>query len=94
MSKEATMSFEEICQRVEASMCITYGAAHPEGRVEARISRDDWEALRKIVEFYGRHEHWMSLGEDGPRTLLVAMGDLPGADGWSMAAGAPPILHG
>lgn len=31
--------------RVEASMCMTYGPEHPEGREEARISREDWESI-------------------------------------------------
>ena len=35
----------EISSRVEASMCMTYGSQHPEGREEARISREDWEAV-------------------------------------------------
>lgn len=39
----------DIAARVEASMCITYGSAHPEGRVEARISKDDWDALLSMV---------------------------------------------
>ncbi|MHA6731752.1 hypothetical protein [Devosia sp. A369] len=31
--------------RVEASMCISYGSQYPDGREEARISREDWESL-------------------------------------------------
>jgi hypothetical protein len=31
--------------RVEATMCMTFGSAFPEGREEARISREDWESL-------------------------------------------------
>lgn len=31
--------------RVEASMCMTFGPDFPEGREEARISREDWESL-------------------------------------------------
>lgn len=32
-------------ERVEASMCMTFGSAYPEGREEARISREDWDSL-------------------------------------------------
>jgi hypothetical protein len=31
--------------RVEQSMCVTFGPDYPEGREEARISRDDWESV-------------------------------------------------
>ncbi len=36
---------DEIASRVEKSMCMTYGSAHPDGRMEARISKDDWDAV-------------------------------------------------
>lgn len=39
----------EIAARVEASMCMTYGSAHPEGREEARITKADWEALLSML---------------------------------------------
>jgi hypothetical protein len=35
--------------RVEASMCLTYGPQHPDGREEARISREDWESLMSTL---------------------------------------------
>lgn len=82
----------EIVARVEPSMCMTYGTQHPEGREEARISKDDWEALKTIVVFYANHNHWMSLGEDGPQVLLVAHGDVPGVEGWSVAEGKPDMV--
>lgn len=42
-------TLDEIKQRVEASMCMTYGSQHPEGREEARISREDWEAILALL---------------------------------------------
>jgi hypothetical protein len=39
----------EIAARVEASMCMTFGAAHPEGREEARISKADWAAIQQML---------------------------------------------
>lgn len=36
---------DEIVARVEASMCMTYGSQHPNGREEACISADDWREL-------------------------------------------------
>ena len=41
--------------RVEQSMCMTYGAAHPEGREEARISRDDWDSLMSTLRLALHH---------------------------------------
>lgn len=39
----------EIAARVEASMCMTYGTEHPEGREEARISAEDWRAVQQML---------------------------------------------
>jgi len=39
---------QEITQRVEASMCMTYGRVEG-GAMEARISRDDWDAVMAML---------------------------------------------
>ena len=44
--------------------------------------------LVDALKFYARPEHWMSIGEDGPRTVLVAMADPPDADGFAVAKAA------
>lgn len=38
----------DIAKRVEASMCMTYGREQG-GRMEARISQADWEALLALL---------------------------------------------
>lgn len=43
-------TLSDIAQRVEASMCMTYGSQHPEGREEARISREDWAAVLQMLQ--------------------------------------------
>jgi hypothetical protein len=43
------MSLQDIEKRVNASMCVTYGSEHPDGREEARISKDDWEAVLSLL---------------------------------------------
>lgn len=43
-------------QRVESSMCTTYGSQYPEGREEARISRDDWESLMATLRMVLRNK--------------------------------------
>jgi len=58
--------------------------------MEARISEADWNEVVKVLEFYAKHEHWISIGEDGPQTVLVAHGDVQGVDGWAMAEGRVP----
>lgn len=86
------MSLKAINERVLGSMCWT-SSFHDDGirtRKEARISEADWAEVCKALSFYAKHEHWMSLGEDGPRTLLVAQGDKSGVDGWTMAEGIAP----
>lgn len=35
--------------RVEATMCMTFGPEYPEGREEARISREDWDELMRTL---------------------------------------------
>jgi hypothetical protein len=40
---------DDIKQRVEASMCMTYWSAHPDGREEARVSKDDWDAILSML---------------------------------------------
>lgn len=48
---------------------------------------DEKTRLRQALEFYARHEHWMSLdgnlGSD--RKLLIANGDTTDTDGWAVA---------
>lgn len=39
---------DEIIARVEASMCMTYGRVEG-GQEEARITKDDWEAIRSML---------------------------------------------
>lgn len=86
---------KDIYARVEASMCMSYGTEHPNGREEARISREDWDAVVRALNFYADRNHWMSASEDGPQNLLVAQGDFPSLDGWLMAAAAQsPRLDG
>lgn len=75
-----------INDRVRRSMCLTWGADQGE-RMEARISEDDWNEVMKVLNFYANHNHWMSLGEDGPQKLLVANGDTSSVEGWAMAEG-------
>lgn len=68
------MSDVGLRQRVEASMCTTYGSQHPEGREEARISRDDWESLLATLRMVLRNKDGLTpvtlravremLGED------------------------------
>lgn len=41
-------ALSNIKRRVEASMCMTYGQ-HRGGREEARISREDWDALLAML---------------------------------------------
>lgn len=41
--------------RVEASMCVTFGPQFPEGREEARISRDDWDDLLRTLRLALHH---------------------------------------
>lgn len=69
----------EIQDRVRNSMCLTWGADQGE-RMEARISEADWNEVVKVLEFYAKHEHWISIGEDGPQTVLVAHGDVQGVE--------------
>ena len=40
----------EISKRVAASMCMTYSSGWTEGREEARISREDWEAVLAMLK--------------------------------------------
>lgn len=40
----------DIEKRVQSSMCMTYGMQHPNGREEARISREDWEAVLAMLK--------------------------------------------
>ncbi len=40
---------DEITKRVEASMCTTYSSGWTEGREEARITKEDWEAIRAML---------------------------------------------
>lgn len=47
MSDKITLG--DIEDRVNASMCMTYGSQHPEGREEARISKEDWVALLAML---------------------------------------------
>lgn len=49
------MSDIGIRARVEASMCVTYGAQHPQGREEARISREDWESILSTIRLALNH---------------------------------------
>lgn len=44
-------------------------------------------AMRKALEFYARHEHWMTLGEQpgSQHKILVANGDTDSVEGWAMA---------
>lgn len=49
-SKErARMSDVGLAERVEETMCMTYGPSYPEGREEGRISREDWEELKRTL---------------------------------------------
>jgi hypothetical protein len=40
---------DDIVARVEASMCMTYSAGWTEGHLEARIGKDDWDAVRSML---------------------------------------------
>lgn len=40
---------QDIENRVNASICTTYGSEHPEGREEARISKEDWDAVLSLL---------------------------------------------
>lgn len=40
---------QEIAARIEKTMCMTYGSAHPDGRMEARISQEDWQAIQEML---------------------------------------------
>jgi hypothetical protein len=57
--------FTDIAARVEASMCLTFGAQHPDGREEARISKADWEAIMTMV---GHRALWL-VAQDGNAVL-------------------------
>jgi hypothetical protein len=59
------VKFSDIADRVERSMCITFGPEHPEGRIEARISKDDWSAILSMV---GHRALWL-VAEDGKALL-------------------------
>lgn len=44
------------------------------------------ERVRYAIDFYRRHEHWMSIGEDGPRTMITALGGhAKDGSGWEEA---------
>jgi hypothetical protein len=53
-----------------------------EEEAEARPSRDK---LIEALGFYARHEHWMSLSDDGPQRVLIAMKGKSSPEGWSVA---------
>ena len=59
------MKFSDIAERIEASMCTTYGTEHPQGREEARISKEDWEAIMTMV---GHRALWL-VAEGGNAVL-------------------------
>jgi hypothetical protein len=61
------VKFTDIADRIERSMCTTYGPEHPQGREEARISKDDWEAIMAMV---GHRALW--LVADGGKAVLKA----------------------
>lgn len=48
---------------------------------------DEKTRLRRALEFYARHEHWMALGEgtNNDQKLLIANGDTTDTNGWAVA---------
>lgn len=60
--------------RVESTMCMTFGSAYPDGREEARISREDWESLMCTLRL-ALYSHGCTLTPVVKRAIRETLGE-------------------
>lgn len=84
---EAAM--QERYKRVEflnTRAALTAAPVQPPGFVLVPEEIVSLTRIAKAIEFYSRREHWMSMGEDGVRTLVTALGShTKKGNGWEEA---------